>query len=357
MELSHWGAARTAFRESVQLALEMGNIILLDESLFNLALTCGLMGQHTEARQAVEQYLSKMSELGVSPDSVFGRWIRALSGNLFVWAGDLVSAERTLNDLKPWIESETMSRAWLWALAGLGGLYLAQGRPAQALPPLTRMVEVLQAAGSTGERIGPLLWCALAAHRTGDSVTAQRCLHQAEQTVRECDILRHNILLAFTRYELSGDAADLQAAHTEIQRQADQFTDDGLRSDFLSNVILHREIDTRWRAFQSTPQTLLTVRLARADAPLGKTLTDADLVEVRWTVDAGAADAEFLRRKGKVALRRHRLQRLIAEARAQGAAPTDSDLALALGVNVRTVERDMVALRKIGETAPTRRRK
>ena len=40
----------------------------------------------------------------------------------------------------------------------------------------------------------------------------------------------------------------------------------------------------------------------------------------------------------------HRLKRLLEEARAQGAAPTDEDLAHALQVQVRTIERDMAAL-------------
>ena len=48
-----------------------------------------------------------------------------------------------------------------------------------------------------------------------------------------------------------------------------------------------------------------------------------------------------------------RARRNLAEAQAQDAAPIDSDLALALDVTERTIERDMAALR----TAGTRRRK
>jgi biotin operon repressor len=50
------------------------------------------------------------------------------------------------------------------------------------------------------------------------------------------------------------------------------------------------------------------------------------------------------------------LRRLLAEAEAQGAAPTDDDLARALGISRRTVLRDMEALREAGVTFPTRRR-
>lgn len=99
-----------------------------------------------------------------------------------------------------------------------------------------------------------------------------------------------------------------------------------------------------------------TVVLARADALLGRRLTDADRVCVRWTVDAGVEDAEVRRTTTPVELRRHRIRRLLAEAAAQGAAPTDQDLADALGVTRRTIEHDMRILRDSGESLATRRR-
>ena len=73
-----------------------------------------------------------------------------------------------------------------------------------------------------------------------------------------------------------------------------------------------------------------------------------DRVPVAWTVDAGDEDIDFLREHGSVALRRHRLRRLVAEARLQGAAPTHVELARALGYSVRTISRDFVATRAAG---------
>jgi DNA-binding SARP family transcriptional activator len=68
-------------------------------------------------------------------------------------------------------------------------------------------------------------------------------------------------------------------------------------------------------------------------------------VQVRWTVDAGPADAALQQVRGTVSLRRARLSRLLREAAAQGAAPTAADLAKALGVSKRTAQRDLAALR------------
>jgi biotin operon repressor len=100
-----------------------------------------------------------------------------------------------------------------------------------------------------------------------------------------------------------------------------------------------------------------TVQLARTGAPLGRPLQAAELVSVRWTIHAGAADEELARTDGKIALRRSRLMRLVAEATSQGATPTDSDLALALNVTERTIVTDIKALRAAGHVILTRKRK
>ncbi|MGC9333901.1 MAG: BTAD domain-containing putative transcriptional regulator [Anaerolineae bacterium] len=68
-------------------------------------------------------------------------------------------------------------------------------------------------------------------------------------------------------------------------------------------------------------------------------------LRVAWTVDAGPADAALKRAEGAIALRRARLARLLAEAAAHGAAPTVADLAAALRVSPRTIQRDLSALR------------
>ena len=68
-------------------------------------------------------------------------------------------------------------------------------------------------------------------------------------------------------------------------------------------------------------------------------------VQVTWTVDAGPADVALKQAQGGVALRRARLSRLIQEAQAQGAAPTVAQLAEALGVSTRTMQRDLATLR------------
>jgi hypothetical protein len=98
---------------------------------------------------------------------------------------------------------------------------------------------------------------------------------------------------------------------------------------------------------------LISVRLARADAPTGRPLRADEYVSVTWTVEAPEDKAV----PGKVGRRRHRILRLLAQAQAQGATPRDQDLAAALDVGLRTLRRDMAALRAEGHQLPTRWRK
>lgn len=94
--------------------------------------------------------------------------------------------------------------------------------------------------------------------------------------------------------------------------------------------------------------------LVKRQAAHGRPLRATEKVEVVWTIDAGREDRAILRRTTPQALRRVRIQRLLDEALAQGAAATQEDLAMALQVSVRTIKRDCVALEKAGIYLPTR---
>jgi hypothetical protein len=105
-------------------------------------------------------------------------------------------------------------------------------------------------------------------------------------------------------------------------------------------------------AERTAARSVTVVRLARADAPLGRPLRDDELVDVTWTLHA--PDDEVITDKGE--RRRHRLGRLLDEAAQGAAAPTDQDLATALGVSRRTIIRDMEVIGRDRSLPTTRRR-
>ena len=94
--------------------------------------------------------------------------------------------------------------------------------------------------------------------------------------------------------------------------------------------------------------------VASLRAPCGPPLGETARVEVTLTVDAGAEDAAVLTDQGRLALRSGRILRLVEEALEQGGVLTEEDLARALQVTRRTIERDVRTLRAAGHLVQTR---
>lgn len=146
--------------------------------------------------------------------------------------------------------------------------------------------------------------------------------------------------------------AVLRAAYDELQRQARTIGDHALRKSFFERVELNREIVNAYDRLTSTVR-VLSRPLARRGAPLGRALTAEEFVTVQWMIRA--PEDEVI--ADKTERRRHCLGRLLREAQAQDAAPTDDDLAHALGVSRRTILRDMQALAAEATMPSTRKRK
>lgn len=84
-------------------------------------------------------------------------------------------------------------------------------------------------------------------------------------------------------------------------------------------------------------------------------LSECPQLTVTLTLDGGAEDLEVRREGGVEALRRHRLQRMAVEAFQQGGLLTLEDLAYRLlNCGLRTLSRDLTALRRGGVTLPLR---
>jgi hypothetical protein len=99
-------------------------------------------------------------------------------------------------------------------------------------------------------------------------------------------------------------------------------------------------------------QMLVTV--VSKKEPSGKPLSAMKKVGVIVTVDGGLADLEVLRHFGGLGLRRVRMLRMTEEAVDQGGVLTQEDLARLLQTDVRTIRRDIAALRHDGHWVPTR---
>jgi len=96
--------------------------------------------------------------------------------------------------------------------------------------------------------------------------------------------------------------------------------------------------------------------VAALDAPFGPPIAETGKIEVTLTVDAGTEDAMVLSSYGRESLRQSRILRLTEEALEQGGVLTQEDLARVLGVDRRTILRDVQALQAEGNLVHTRGR-
>ena len=137
----------------------------------------------------------------------------------------------------------------------------------------------------------------------------------------------------------------IHQAHDSLQRLLQDFPPE-LRAQSLTQKPEHRQI----MAAFATEMTIIEHRLPTVAAPTGRPLFEHEWCTIQWTVHH--PDDERI--QGKVRRRRHQLQRLLQEAEAQGAIPRLQDLARALEVSAKTIQRDLAALRAAGHDVSTR---
>jgi tetratricopeptide (TPR) repeat protein len=236
------------------------------------------------------------------------------------------------------------------SLTHLGLSAWAQGRHDEALPPLEEALALFEESGTNLRGLARCLNSLGQVHlKRGDLELASRCFARS-LALRQQIGDRHGEGWCWCNQGRTALAqGDLAAARRHLETAQAIFAEtqcaDGL------NTCAQALSDLEQAEATAQPTTRITIRLPRAGVPLGRPLREDEWVTVTWTVAAPEDQALA----GKVTRRHHRLLRLLDEARAQGAAPTQQHLAEAVGVSRRTIERDMAFLRQqTQELPPTR---
>ncbi|MBN1537946.1 MAG: tetratricopeptide repeat protein [Anaerolineales bacterium] len=135
--------------------------------------------------------------------------------------------------------------------------------------------------------------------------------------------------------------AYLERAYQRLLLGAAQLEDEPARQAFFTYHPITRRVMEKIYAYGIAPAPAAGVITRQLSGLQAKST-----LPVRLTLDAGLVDAAIKATRGAVGLRRARLIRLLQEAQMQGARLTQLELAQILDVSMRTIKRDMAALRR-----------
>lgn len=251
--------------------------------------------------------------------------------------GNLIEARKLIEEGIAVIQSA--GDQWLLAqeYRALGQLDIDEGNPSQALLDLEHALIICDELGMTNLKPPLIALRGVALKMEGKYSEALEAVSEAmlliKPDIEQVYLIPYwyaEVLEAMERYE---EAAIAVQKSYELLQQAVSGLSPQQREESLMQVAEHRAIVDMW---QSRQAQRIEVRLQKAEAE------QAEYVVVQWTIDA-PADAKV---QGKVARRRHRILRLLKEADQQGGIPTHQALADALGVGLRTIERDMAAINR-----------
>ncbi len=339
--LQHYDEARIRFRA---LQDARGEILAL---LNHISVRIDLLGPEASVHEDLDRALTLARAIDdrISLGQGYG-----LLGEYYLSLGDLERAERYLHQ-----GVDVMLQAHqLWMaqqdLRVLCQLYVEQGQGEAALETLDKIARIQNELHVNQPDVMLLALRGMAYLILGRLDEALHWAKQARDLLTPTTPRGYLIALWCAKiFERSGETLEARKLQIRAWEALQEFLADfpeDLRQRSLQQKPEHRQIA---EAAQSL-QRVIDVQLAHVDAPTGRPLKKHEWVQVRWTIAAPEDD----RIRNKTARRRHRLQRLMAEAKQQQGAPTVDDLAKALGVSRATIKRDLASLRQAGVAIYTR---
>ncbi|MFH1634182.1 MAG: AAA family ATPase [Chloroflexota bacterium] len=321
----------------------LGNVY---ESLGNQPLAIGFYENSLEIRK----------ELGDKRGSAMVQYNLSLH---YHHIGDVVAATQHIREMITKAQVLGDRRLAAYGLTYLG-LLIEKSDPKLASQQYGKALEIRREIGQWPLTMDCLAGLARVARLQGDHSKAQDYIHEALSWIAENGPQGvGDVLLvyqsAFEIYSGAGvlDKAEkvLETAHQFLWERLESMPDDASRRQFLENIPENRMIYCAYQIYLAQQNGhQIPTHLPKADAPTGRPLREDEWVEIVWTAYA-PEDAAI---QDKTERRRHCLQRLLYEARSQGAAPTLTDLAAALNVSTATIKRDLAALREAGILVHTR---
>ncbi len=387
IDQGRYGGAHACLREAYAIALEHGLRRETAAALRGLRIVLSHTNALAEALAAAQQELSLWRDLGLPRQEAAALEGLALVENHLGRSADSLATMQRAIEISRGLGEPVRLGISLYNLAAsriyhddaLAGDALESGREAL---DIFRAHEQAHWAAAAQTILGYISWVD---GRYSDAVTHLQEAHMARDRLGELGYLpellayqglahlgldRADEALRLTRLAMSsldqGEVSDevvpdILYAHAmalaakgregEAQRYFEQaysllvggaaaFVDDAARQAYFHRNPTTRRLMHHLRKCGIAPPSGAGVQTVRLRGERG-----GGELSVAWTVDAGPTDVALKRAGGGVALRRARLARLLTESRAQGGVPTVADLASALDVSPRTIQRDLAVLR------------
>lgn len=346
-----YARARGMFEQALDINRQIGEMRAEVSHLSNLGALYGIAG---DLDKALEHYDLALERLGEAGDKAMGAM---LLGNRSYALYDLGRLDEALAaaDQALALNQELGRRRGEGFTQHTRGLILTElDRLAEAQKVFQACLDLRRSLGEGDTLSDTYSSLAILYLKQGALSLAEQAFDSAHQTLPEHGNLEYRRNFHYTGYlvcqrreEPASALAHLLQAEEAMLMIARELPESDQRR-FLNALAINRQIQ---QAVAQHSQRV-DVRLVRADVPIGKRLASDDYASITWTL-ARPGDEALTPASAR---RQHILRRLLSEASAQGAAPTDDDLARALSVSRRTILRDIQALQTQGIDIQTRQR-
>jgi DNA-binding SARP family transcriptional activator len=324
----HFELALNIFQKQLEICYIRGESNSIVTSLQNLIETLKILGRFEEAfiwaEELAERAPKAIPQLTESQTTYYFTYLAEI--NLLL--GNFEAAELPLRPIQTWLEQGITSAFAIDARKVVALIEHAKENFSKALELIKHNLT------SSNHLPETLLLAAEFAHLAGHVDESKQYLQQAFSETQSLEKNYRSTCLHYVAYLIYQKPTDLEVARFSLLRFATQIETLENRQIMLNNVYYAKAIETAWQ------QQNLETTIVELPALIGE-----GTIEVIWTLSSGASDKAYLEQGGKVALRNHRLKRLMLEAQAQGAKALQRQLATALGVTVRTIEADFAQLK------------
>lgn len=232
-------AALRSFHQARHICQQTGDRYGTAYALLNLSITLGSLGDYRQALQYAQEAETLFTHLG---NQLAQATAKRHLGRLHKALGDCQLAHRYVEEALQLSSQDHRRQGECFGV--LGEIFLAEGQPQHALECAQHALAIAQRAQTPYPRIKVTLAEILLA--SGDAAGA---LKQCQQALSELSAWGGELVIQ-THYQYyralqvlnHPQAPDaLRKAYDELQRTANQITDESLRASFL-NIPLHREV-------------------------------------------------------------------------------------------------------------------